>query len=180
MNLRKGVLLLVIAMFALTSVADAQRTKSKSKAKKSVTVVKMEPAPDPNMPTAPSTVVPKVQQDAEHKFDTITVEELKERLAKNAPVFIIDSRGTSSYNDSEIKIKGAVRIPLEDIESRLSEIPRNREVVIYCTCPSEHTSGLVAQKLLAQGYKQVRALKGGWDAWVEAVGQVEPKAKPAQ
>jgi len=35
----------------------------------------------------------------------------------------------------------------------------------------------VAQALLAKGFKHVRALKGGWDAWVQGGGQVEPKDK---
>jgi rhodanese-related sulfurtransferase len=36
----------------------------------------------------------------------------------------------------------------------------------------------VAQVLLDKGYKKVRALKGGWDAWVEGGGQFEPKDPP--
>ena len=35
--------------------------------------------------------------------------------------------------NSEIKIKGAVRIPADDIEARLKEIPHDREIVVYCT-----------------------------------------------
>jgi 3-mercaptopyruvate sulfurtransferase SseA len=34
--------------------------------------------------------------------------------------------------------------------------------------------------LLDKGYKQVSALKGGWDAWVEAAGPAEAKDKPKQ
>jgi 3-mercaptopyruvate sulfurtransferase SseA len=34
--------------------------------------------------------------------------------------------------------------------------------------------------LLDKGYKKVSALKGGWDAWVEAAGLAEPKDKPKQ
>lgn len=139
MKLRKCALLLIVAMLALASVSDAQRTKSKSKTGKSAKVVKKGPAVDPDLaqPTIPSAQAMQSPAAAEHKtegeIERITVEELKEKLAKTAPVFIIDSRSQGSYDGSEIKIKGAVRIPADEIEARLKEIPRDREIVVYCT-----------------------------------------------
>jgi 3-mercaptopyruvate sulfurtransferase SseA len=131
MNLRKCVLLLIVAMLALASVSDAQRTKSKSKASKSAKATSPTPANPADQPAM------QPQATTEHKtegeIERITVEELKEKLAKNAPVFIIDSRSQGSYDGSEIKIKGALRIPADEIESRLKEIPRDREIVVYCT-----------------------------------------------
>jgi 3-mercaptopyruvate sulfurtransferase SseA len=127
MNLRKYALLLMVATLALAGVADAQRATSK--AKKPTKATGSAPAAQSSQatPAAP----------AEHKTEAevprITVDELKERLAKNTPVFIIDSRSQGSYDNSEMKIKGAVRIPADEIESRLGEIPRDREIVVYCT-----------------------------------------------
>jgi len=128
MNLRKCALLLIVAMLALTGAADAQRTKSKSKsqAKKPANTASASQAAQAT-PAAPA------EHKTEGEIPRITVEELKEKLAKNAPVFIIDSRSQGSYDNSEIKIKGAVRIPMDEIESRLKEIPRDREIVVYCT-----------------------------------------------
>src|ERR1700754_2907372 len=107
MNLRKYALLLVVLMFALASVADAQRAKSKTKAKKSSQPVKTAPSVDPNLPVIPPQAVTQTPASAEHKTEAeiprITVEELKEKLAKNAPVFVIDSRSQGSYDNSEIK-----------------------------------------------------------------------------
>lgn len=127
MNLKKCALLLVAVMLALASVADAQRTKSKSKAKKTASPTT----------TALASQSSPASQATEHKTEgevpRITVDELKEKLAKNAPVFVIDSRSQSSYDGSEMKIKGAVRIPADEIEARLKEIPRDREIVVYCT-----------------------------------------------
>ncbi len=57
----------------------------------------------------------------------ITLAELKALLARREPVTIIDVRG-----DSATKIKGALHIPLPEIEARLKEIPRDREIVTYC------------------------------------------------
>ena len=59
--------------------------------------------------------------------DRITVEELK-RLRAAGQVSVLDVR---SGNDK--KIKGAAHIPLGELESRLAELPRDREVVAYCS-----------------------------------------------
>lgn len=59
--------------------------------------------------------------------ERITIDEFKALLAKPEPVVIIDVRGEAAK-----KIKGALHIPLPELESRLSEIPRDREIVTYC------------------------------------------------
>ncbi len=102
----------------------------------------------------------------------ITVDELILMVAKKKPVVIIDVRVLDSYSE---KILGAWQIPYDQIESHLKEIPRNRLVVTYCACPSEATSGHALQTLAKHGYKNVRALKGGWEAWLRAAGKTEPK-----
>lgn len=75
---------------------------------------------------------------AEHKAgeaeaNRITVEELKASIEKNEPVIILDVRSEGSYESSDKKIKGAVRMLTDEIEARLKEIPRDRLVVTYCT-----------------------------------------------
>ena len=65
----------------------------------------------------------------EHKVERISVDELILLVAKKKPVTIIDVRLTDSYNT---KIKGALEIPLDEIESNLKKIPRNTEIVTYC------------------------------------------------
>ena len=57
----------------------------------------------------------------------ITLAELKALLMRREPVTIMDVRG-----DRPTKIKGALHIPLPEIEARLTEIPRDREIVTYC------------------------------------------------
>jgi hypothetical protein len=63
----------------------------------------------------------------------ITVEELKEMIAKSLPVTIIDARSAGSYDSTTTKIKGAIRMATEEIPSHLKDLPRDREVVTYCT-----------------------------------------------
>ena len=67
------------------------------------------------------------------EVERITVDELKEMLEKKAPVTILDVRTGSSYDDSTMKIKGALRIAPDEMETRMKEIPRDREIVTYCT-----------------------------------------------
>ena len=57
----------------------------------------------------------------------ITVEEFRTLLAGKAPITVIDVRDRATE-----KIKGALVIPVGDIEARLDEIPRDREIITYC------------------------------------------------
>jgi mRNA-degrading endonuclease RelE of RelBE toxin-antitoxin system/rhodanese-related sulfurtransferase len=63
-------------------------------------------------------------------------------------------------------IPGAIRIAMEEIEERHGEIPRDRDVVLYCSWPNEATSARVALLLRAKGITRVRPLEGGIDAWL--------------
>ena len=65
--------------------------------------------------------------------ERITVDELKAKIAKNEPITILDDRSEGSYESSETQIKGSIRITVDEIQSRSKEIPRDREIVTYCT-----------------------------------------------
>jgi rhodanese-related sulfurtransferase len=106
--------------------------------------------------------------------ERITVDELKAKFARNEQVLIIDVRG-ADYDTSQTKIKGAIRIAPGDIESRLKEIPRDKEVITYCACSTDGGSVKAARLLRSNGFTRARALKGGWNAWNEAGGAVESK-----
>ncbi|MEK7803733.1 MAG: rhodanese-like domain-containing protein [Deltaproteobacteria bacterium] len=63
----------------------------------------------------------------------ITKEELKAKMDKNEDLVIVDARAEDSYNSSNQKIKGALRITLEELERDVKKIPEGREVITYCT-----------------------------------------------
>lgn len=63
----------------------------------------------------------------------ITVQELKAKIDNGVDVVIVDVRTGQDYADSRIKIKGAVRIPIVQIEERYKELPKDKEIVLYCT-----------------------------------------------
>ena len=112
--------------------------------------------------------------------DLITVEELKAKFSANEAVVIIDVRGSESYANSDSKIKGAIHVNVRKLKFRLSfaplkDVPKDREVVTYCACPNEESALKAAQVLLENGFKRVRALKGGWQEWKKAAGPTEPR-----
>jgi rhodanese-related sulfurtransferase len=118
---------------------------------------------------------PQDKQEQPAQVEFITAQELKAKIAKNEPVAIVDLRGQSAYQQSDKQIKGSVHTKYRRVAYRLREIPRDREVVTYCSCQSDESAILSARALLAGGFKRVRVLKGGWNAWLQAGGQVEPR-----
>lgn len=130
--------------------------------------------------TAVNTLTPDVEDKVE--VELITAEELKTKVSRNVPITIIDVRATDSYADSSEKIKGAIHVKLRRLKARLNypplkDVPRDQEVVTYCSCPSEESSISAAKILLQSGFKRVRALKGGWQEWLKTNGQIEAKPK---
>ena len=124
----------------------------------------------------------KPDQPKVPEIERITAEELKAKLDKNEPVTIIDLRAIDAFVNSPNKIKGAIHVKERRLRYRLSfspfkDIPRDREVVTYCACASDEISVRAAQVLLDAGFKRVRALKGGWQAWLKVGGQVDSKPK---
>ncbi|MGZ3648112.1 MAG: rhodanese-like domain-containing protein [Syntrophales bacterium] len=63
----------------------------------------------------------------------ITVQELKARIDKGEDLVIVDVRTGNDYEASKIKIKGAVRIPIVQIEERYRELPKDKQIILYCT-----------------------------------------------
>src|SRR5215510_2498434 len=112
----------------------------------------------------------------------ITVEDLKAKLAKNEAVTIVDVRAIESFVQSADKIKGSIHMKARMLHYRISfspfkELPRDREIVTYCACPGDEIAVRAVQVFQEAGFKRVRVLKGGWQAWLKAGGPVESKPK---
>jgi membrane protein DedA with SNARE-associated domain/rhodanese-related sulfurtransferase len=95
----------------------------------------------------------------------ITVEDLKIAIDQGEHPFIVDLRHPLEFITNPRTVSTAVRISPDELPSRHAEIPREREVVLYCTCPSEATSAKVAMELKKIGISRVRPLAGGLKAW---------------
>lgn len=85
-----------------------------------------------------------------------------QRLAEGGAV-LVDVRETAEFDEGHAA--GAIHIPYEELERRLSELPSGREVVVYCA--SGVRSSLAASVLERSGRK-VANVRGGFTAWVGA------------
>ncbi len=98
----------------------------------------------------------------------ISVASLYELIQAGAAPVIIDVRSATARALEPRWIPGALHVPLEDMAHQLKELPRDRDIILYCTCPSEASAARVAKILMNHGFKRVRPLHGGLDAWVAA------------
>ncbi|HEY5801416.1 MAG TPA: DedA family protein/thiosulfate sulfurtransferase GlpE [Burkholderiaceae bacterium] len=94
----------------------------------------------------------------------ITVPELRALMDRGMDPVVIDARSATAQQLQQ-PIPGALlfRDPLH--AARLAEVPRDREIVVYCNCPNEASAAVIARQLRAQGFRQVRPLVGGLDSW---------------
>lgn len=86
----------------------------------------------------------------------------------NIPPFIVDLRHPLDYLPDPRVLPGALRIGPNEIREHSEIIPRDRDVILYCTCPSEETSAKLAMQLHKLGIYRVRPLRGGFDGWKQA------------
>ena len=63
----------------------------------------------------------------------ITASEFKRMIDARDPVTVIDARSPQSWKSSDVQIPGSVRVPPDEVVPHLSEIPRDRPAVAYCT-----------------------------------------------
>jgi len=82
--------------------------------------------------------------------------------------FIIDLRHPLDVLTDPEVLPGALRIGPDELKLHRDEIPHDREIVLYCTCPSEQTSAKVAMELRRLGVSRVRPLRGGLQGWKDA------------
>jgi len=94
----------------------------------------------------------------------ITAAELAERLKTNH-LKLLDVREPHELEISALP--GAVNIPLGQLAARLSELDSAEEMVIFCKSGSRSARGL--ELLASAGFKKVKNLKGGINAWAKEV-----------
>jgi membrane protein DedA with SNARE-associated domain/rhodanese-related sulfurtransferase len=95
----------------------------------------------------------------------ITPEELKQRLDAREDVVIVDLRHSLEFDAEPQTIFGAVRMDPADLEEAVEVIPRDREIVLFCTCPNEATAAQMALRLRSRGITRIRPLAEGLDGW---------------
>lgn len=109
---------------------------------------------------------------------SITAEDLHTLVASNKNVAIFDVRLPLDLLGHSVLIPGAQRLAPEEVMANPALIPRDRDSIVYCTCPSDETSRAVLHRALAKGLVRIRFLKGGLEGWKSKGFPVEPYDKP--
>lgn len=101
-------------------------------------------------------------------METITADELKEKLDEEEDFVLIDVLSGDSFE--RLRIPGSVNVPVPEIEDDASkEIPsKESEVVVYCASEACRASPRAAAKLEEMGYENVVDFEDGLAGWEEA------------
>jgi rhodanese-related sulfurtransferase len=100
----------------------------------------------------------------------ISPQALLERQSKKDPsLFVLDVRTPKEF--AEGHVPGAVNVPHDQVASQLAQIPKDKDVVLYCR--SGRRAGLAAGVLEANGYKELKQLQGDMEAWLKDGRPVE-------
>lgn len=91
--------------------------------------------------------------------------ELKRMLDDGERVVIVDLRHPLDYLPDPRTLPGALSLTPDKLMEQSERIPRDQEIVLFCTCPSEATAARMALTLRKMGIRQVRPLRGGYDEW---------------
>jgi len=114
-----------------------------------------------------------------HRFYTmlrmarISVDELHRLMDAGTTPLIVDVRSQIARTLEPRHIPGALHLPMHGFEEHIRELPRDREIILYCSCPNEASAAQVAKLLIDSGFVRVRPLLGGLEAWIAAGHPVE-------
>ena len=105
----------------------------------------------------------------------VEVDELYRMIQDDERPLIVDVRSAASQEQG--RIPGAVWIDNKAFERTLRAQGLHErsaeEVIVYCACPNEASAAQVARKLMRAGFRRVRPLAGGIEAWVARGYEVE-------
>ena len=105
---------------------------------------------------------------------SVEPEELRAWVDSDRRVLIFDIRQPLDLLAHSEIIPGAVRIPPQELLDDPSRIPRDEDLVVYCTCAADRTSLSVVRRALEAKFTRVKLLKGGLEAWKAKGYPVEP------
>lgn len=98
-------------------------------------------------------------------------------MARNGAV-MIDVREPNEVKELAYAVEGILTIPLSEIQHRLNEIPKNKDIILACA--SGNRSQKAANFLVKTGYKKVSNMEGGISAWQAKKLEVISKGKTSK
>ena len=98
----------------------------------------------------------------------MSVTDLNQRIQHGDKLTIVDLRHPLDVLAAPQLIPGAIPISPTDVDQRTAEIPRNADVILYCTCPDEAASLKAYRQMKDRGFRCLHVLTGGLPAWKQA------------
>lgn len=103
--------------------------------------------------------------------DDISVEKLSQLKKDKKDLMILDVRTPDEY--AVCHIEGATLVPIQELAGRLSEVPKDKLVVVHCHHGGRSKRAVAFLK--TQGYEDVKNLDGGIDQWSIAIDPTVPR-----
>ena len=94
-------------------------------------------------------------------YKNVMSPEAKKLVEQKKNIFLLDVRTPQEY--AQARLKGSALIPINEIERRVSEVPKGRPILVLCAVGSR--SNLVAGFLVNKGYGEVYNLTDGLVGW---------------
>jgi rhodanese-related sulfurtransferase len=106
---------------------------------------------------------------------SVDVKQAAEMQGDDGGALIVDVREPNEY--AQLRARGAVLLPLGQLDNHVKDLPRNREILLMCRTGGR--SGNATQFLVANGFENVNNVEGGIVAWHKAElpttsGEAEP------
>jgi rhodanese-related sulfurtransferase len=112
---------------------------------------------------------------AQSPLPLISQDTLLARQAEHDPaLFVLDVRTPEEFGQGHVP--GAVNIPYDQVAARLADVPKDKDVVLYCR--SGRRTALAAEVLAANGYARLSHLDGDMNAWIEKARPIQALASP--
>lgn len=117
---------------------------------------------------------PMAELDLYSPVDYVTTSELQAKLkAKAVTLLHVGAKG--EYDTGHIP--GAIPVSETELSAHTGNLPKRRQIVLYCYCKNQEASRRSAATLQALGFSRVFVLEGGYRAWLDAGLPVEPSRR---
>jgi 3-mercaptopyruvate sulfurtransferase SseA len=126
------------------------------------------------LPFAAPVALPQ-EEITSQSFPGIKCEELKKLIDSKAnDILVVCNDPQESYDEGHIP--GAVSFPWVSTLKAPVALPRNKTLVLYCSCSHEEDSSDMAAKLAMFGYRNIKVLEGGFLKWSQLKYPIEKKS----
>ena len=115
----------------------------------------------------------KIVDDAKSRIREVSVAETQARLKENPEVKLIDVREDNEF--AAAHAKGATHLGKGIIERDIETVVPDKDTELILYCGGGYRSALASDSIQKMGYTNVWSMAGGWRAWQEAGGEIEPQ-----